>query len=536
MHWMKAQLLFLLQLLQEHQDQLVIAYFCLAALSLKYCLKLRPNSMSAVLVGTVATLAVVTIFAYAVNIIFYLLYPNYFDHALPQVASISWLWMRGQELYPDLMTGDIYFPIYGPLTYLLNGMVLLLAPSIFVSKLSGVLSLGVALAATLILLQRTTGSSLTSLLLSASIIIVFDTFGETAYWNRPEPFLILVSVLALLIISSRLSPLVGGIGIGVLAGLAAGLKLLGFIYLVPAGAAALAKVETVRGRFVLAIIGSLCAAATALLLYLEKGVSIVGHLRFLKVAFNQPWFLSLFIENLVFLFILAVPVVMIWIWQKPVLNPPDRWLFVALGFSAATVAVIGAKHGAGSYYLLPLVPLVLYGIAITAAAFKTETATLTFGLFFLAYGPNLLLHVRGFSYLYRIAAPSERGKITELKTYVVSYPDAQVGVSDIQHFSSYFYRVFAVWNARPLLIDFSGWMDLAYGGVDEKYVLRFIKGCAVHTWILPLGTPFWLFNFYTGSPMLSEDFRQTFLTNYRQIKVGEAYQVWQCNLPPPNGP
>src|SRR5262249_37812318 len=123
MHWMKAQLVYLLQLLQEHQDQLVIVYFCLAALSLKYCLKLRRNFMFAVLISTVAMVAVVTtILAYTSQIILYLLYPNYFDHALPQVAIISWLWMRGHELYPDLTTGDVYFPIYGPLTYLLNGI------------------------------------------------------------------------------------------------------------------------------------------------------------------------------------------------------------------------------------------------------------------------------------------------------------------------------------------------------------------------------------------------------------------------------
>src|SRR5438876_4307322 len=154
MQWMKAQFVFLLQLLQEHQDELVIVYFCLAALSLKYWLKLHPNFMSAILIGTVAMLAVVTILAYISEIILYLLYPNYFDHALPQVASISWLRIRGHELYPDLTTGDVYFPIYGPLTYLLNGIMLFVGgPSIFVSKLPGVLSLAVALVATLIILQ-----------------------------------------------------------------------------------------------------------------------------------------------------------------------------------------------------------------------------------------------------------------------------------------------------------------------------------------------------------------------------------------------
>jgi hypothetical protein len=536
---MKAQFVFLLRVLLQYQNQLVIVYFCLVALSWKYYAKLSPLSTFTYFIGTAGTLAALTIFAYTLVITVYLLYPNYFDPGLPEVASISWLWMRGHELYPDSATGDVYFPIYGPLTYLVNGIALLLGPSIFVSKLPGVLSLGVALAATWILLKRTTGSAITSLLLLGSVVMLFDTFDVIPYWNRPEPFLIFLSVLALLILSSKLSPLVEGIGIGVLAGLATGLKLHGFIYLVPAGAAVLAKVETWRGRFITAIVGSLCAAASALLLYLEKGVSIISYLPYLlRVILDQRWFTSLFIDNVHFLFVFTVPIIVIWIWQKSPLNPSDRWLFIGLCFSAATVAVIGAKHGAGSYYLLPLVPFFAYGLAALLATSKEEIATLLFVSFLLAYGPSLLRHIRGL-YLYQISAPwimaspeLERNKITELKTYLHSYTDAQIGVSDLQHYSSYFYRVFSVWNGRPLQIDFTGWMFLSYVGVDEEHVLRFIKACAVQTWILPLGKPFWLINLYTAAPMLSDNFRQIFLANYRQVSVGQAYQVWQCNPKP----
>jgi hypothetical protein len=74
-----------------------------------------------------------------------------------------------------------------------------------------------------------------------------------------------------------------------------------------------------------------------------------------------------------------------------------------------------------------------------------------------------------------------------------------------------------LWAAN-LHVDFSEWIDLAHVGVDEEYILRYIKGCAVPTWILPLGTPFNLW-------FLSENFRQTFSMNYRQIETGRAYQV-----------
>jgi hypothetical protein len=179
------------------------------------------------------------------------------------------------------------------------------------------------------------------------------------------------------------------------------------------------------------------------------------------------------------------------------------------------------------------VPTFIYGIAVVCVTSKREAkkiAALIFVSYFLAYSPNLLLDIKRLKYLVQVAAPLEREKIAELKTYVDSYPDAQIGVSDDEHYAGYFYRVLSVWNGRPLHVDFSVWMDLAYVGVDEEHIMRFIKGCAIRTWILPLGTPFMQLNWYNNLPILSENFRQTFSANYKKIETGQAYQVWQCKL------
>jgi hypothetical protein len=378
-------------------------------------------------------------------------------------------------------------------------------------------------------LKRKTASSVASLFLLASLVILFGLFDAHSYWNRPEPFLILVSALALFV-ALRSSPWVAVISVGVLAGLAVAFKLHGFIYTLPAAAVALARVGTLRGRLVAAIIGSACAALFAILPYLEKGASITGYVRFLGVvAFGAGWSADLFTDNLLIAFILAVPIVGIWIWWKPVLNTPDRWLLAALGLSLALITVIGGKEGGGAYYLLPLMPQCMYGIAVVCASAKTETkgiAAFVFVSFFLAYSPHLIAKLRWLRFLDQV--PSEREKIAELRTYLDTYPDAQIGISDDAHYSSYFYRVFSVFDGRPLHIDFGVWMDLAYAGVDEQYIVRFIEGCTTPTWILPVGKPFTQLNWYNGLPLVSEAFRQTFFTNYRKIHDGQAYQIWQC--------
>jgi hypothetical protein len=540
---MTAQLSGFLHALQHHQHQIVMDYFFLSALSWSYWVKIRSTTLGTVLIDALAGLCILAGFVYIFTIALYLLYPNYLDHIQPTVASISWLWMHDHKLYPNLISGEIYGLVYGPVLFLINGMALLLNPSIFASKLPGVLSLGAALGATWLLLTWRT-SSLASLFLLAALIMLFATFDEFAYSNRAEPFLILLSVLALLL-AVRSSSLVTGVGIGVLAGVATGLKLHGFIYTIPAAAVALARIKTPSDRVLMTIIGSACAVAFALLPYLEKGVSIIGYLRFLTLELDNGLSSSLrsgvlpatlLVENLLFAFILTAPLVGILIWRKPTLNTPDRRLLAALGVSVAMTTVIGATSGGGAYHLLPLAPICIYGIAVVCESSKTETkvvAALIFASFFLGYGPQLYLHMRSLIGLYQVADPSEREKIAELKTYLSSYPEAQIGISDYKHYRDYFYRVFSVWNGRPLDIDFSNWMAMANAGRDEKHIARFIEGCTVPTWILPLGPPFTMFNWYTDLPLLSERFRTTFSTNYRQIATGRAYQVWKCQLESP---
>jgi hypothetical protein len=529
---MNAQLRGFLQALQEHQHQLVMDYFVLSALGWVYWVKIRSVTLSAVLIHALAALSIFAVFAYISTIALYLLYPNYLDHIQATVASTSWLWMQGHELYPDWTTGEVYGSVYGPVLFLMNGVaLLLLSPSILASKLPGVLSLGAALGASWMLLKWKTADSLTSLFLLASLVMLCGLFRHYAYWNRAEPFLILLNVLALSL-AFRSSSLVAVIGIGGLTGVATGLKLHGFIYMIPAAAAAVARVKTLRGRLVMAIIGSACAVVFALLPYLEKGVSIIGYLRFLTVELDSGFGAHQLVENFSFAIILTAPIIVIWIGCKPALNSPDRWLLAALGPSVALITIPGAIEGAGTYHFLPLMPTCIYAIAVVCASSKIEAkglAAFIFASVFLAYGPQLFLQLRLFRYLYQVATPLEHDKIAELKNYLDTYPEAQIGVTDLEHYPSYFYYVFSIWNGHPLDIDFTRWMGLAIGGVDEKYITRFVNGCTVPTWILPLGTPFTMLKWH---PLLSEGFRATFATNYRQIDTGGAYQVWKCQLEP----
>ena len=522
---MKEHLISILTALQANQDLLFVVYMCLAAIVLKA--KRRP-----ILTSIAAGVGVLLTAAYLATLMAYLLYPSYLDHVEATVASIAWLGMHGHALYPNWVSDDIYGLVYGPVLYLLQGLFLSIEPAITTSKVLGVVSLLSAFCLIFIIIKQRVANNLTSFLFIASLVMLFVPFGPFAYWTRAEPFLIFISALALLV-AIKLRPLAAGAIIGALAGIATGFKLHAFIYVAPVAVMTLAQAKTARDRIILAAIGIVCALIFALLPFFLKESSLVGYVQYLNIAAHHRFLPGMVNLNLLVGVVLFSPAVAIWFWRKPALNPAEFWLLTGLSISVAIAVVVGSVSG--PYHLLPFVPIYLYVATIMAAAparrFKAElreTIAIIFLVLLLAYGPGGFIIHSGLLRDYYRNSRAEREKITELQRYLVLYPDAEIGISDDEHYSDTYYRIVSVLHGHPLHVDFAAWEDLASVGVEEKNVIRFIKTCEVPTWILPLGAPFTKLSWYTKQPILSDDFRRIFSMNYRLVQMGQAYQVWSC--------
>ena len=59
--------------------------------------------------------------SYLAIVIWYVLEPQYFDHAEPSIAAVSWLAVNGGALYHSPGAEVCYAHPYGPLLYLTNG-------------------------------------------------------------------------------------------------------------------------------------------------------------------------------------------------------------------------------------------------------------------------------------------------------------------------------------------------------------------------------------------------------------------------------
>jgi hypothetical protein len=290
------------------------------------------------------------------------------------------------------------------------------------------------------------------------------------------------------------------------------------------------KAKTAGERIGVALVGLIFATIMLLLPFCLKQSSLAGYIQYLTVSVNQGLSPTLLKENLQFAILLVAPAIAIWFWRRPIIDTTNLWGFAGLCACVAMIVIIGSKHGAGSHHLVPFIPLSLYAVVAVSGPRATEArenTVIIFVLLLLSYGPAYILNGRDARYLYSIAH-GERDKINELQGFLNSYPNSQVGVSDDSHYRDTYYRIIPVLQGRPLHIDFMPWMDLQYVGVPEAAISRFIKQCEIPTWILPLGEPFKKSNFYTDLPLLSDDFRNQFLTNYRMVQRGQFYQVWEC--------
>jgi len=523
---MKEHLTSILTTLTQNQFGLFVIYMCLAALALRHLDRDRTILRSKNLLRLATGLGVLVTAIYLMALVNYLLYPNYVDHVEATVASVAWLGMHGYAFYPNWVTDDVYGIVYGPILYLLHGLFLLIAPTLTTTKILGVVSLLVAFGLIYTVIKPKVGTHLTSFVFIASLAMLFVPFRWTAFWSRSEPFLILISALALLV-AIRLRPLAAGAIIGVLAGLAAGFKLHGIIYVAPIAIMALAKAKIPRDQIILVVIGVACATMFALLPFCVKEASLVGYSQYLKLYADHGFSLDVFRWNISVALVLFAPIAGIWYWRRPAIDRSEFWLLTGLCISIAITVIIASVSGAGPYHLLPFFPLCLYAAIVVSDASAAEASRIIaviFLLSLLAYGPyggRLMA-----DYYYN--SPAEHHKISELRAYLVTYPDAQIGMSDDTHYPDTYYRILSVLQGHALHVDFDVWGEMAYVGVGEKNIIRFIKRCAVPTWILPLGEPFTERSFYTELPLLSDDFRQTFSTNYKLIQMGQYYQVWAC--------
>lgn len=443
----------------------------------------------------------------------YLLYPSYLDHVSSTIATLGVIYLKGGQIYPDLTEYSMHGLLYGPALSEISAVFSSLGwPVIFSSKIPGVIALNIYIVLLFLMLKDN---------FSKAYLILLMPFTHFLFWNRAEPFLILLTTLTLWSLKHS-NTLRTALIVGILAGLSSCIKLHAFLYI--AGATTvLWQYKTINTKKILIFLVGFVIAF--IVCFSPAQVSIPQFLNYIDLAGKHGLSIGILKENIFYLLGLSLPVFYLLI-CKPSLRKSFLVPTLLLIFLEVIVSLIGSKPGAGAHHLMPFIPInafLLYQFFIEAPLSKSLVSPFKYG--FLIVG---LVSIFIWCVLIRsmfINYHYQDGLATEVNELGNKYPGVIFGISDDLSYDHVFFRpIFEMKGTRQF--DYPAFMDLNFSGVSDNSFSNAIKSCRFPYIAVPKsGVPFSINNPYTGMPLFSNNVRLAFSEKYKILPTQKNYYV-----------
>ena len=525
-----------------------IIYFSLV--TLHHLRNVLSTSLPTLIPKCLLPLSMGILLLYILIVLLYAFSPLYLDHAESSLSIIGFLLKGNFELYPSLVSGNIYGVSYGPNLFLLQKwFYLIFGDSIEASKLVGVLG-SISSLTILYLAIRNRNNAKTSLYLIAFVPIAFLQCSSWSFWNRSEPLIMFFMGLALFGIRQKNSYFSLFL-LSISFGFAANLKVTSAFYMLPIFILSL-KNKSIRFNVATIFITILIV----ILPFLHKNISFFNYLDLFKLASNEKMHFKYFYVCLRFsFFYYFVPTLLILLYlskHKENLKHiclehcfPLTALFVCL----VVVMIMGAVEGGGKLYMLPFMPLFVYfwskliNVEFDFKNVKISNAklliimSLLLGLTFSITPPYALktgyMLLRFSKNLKKDAVP--RQIINDLRNIDNQYPDLTIhmGLGEYKDYKYTYYRPALVYMGNPYYIDFPIYMAYQNANmVNRKQLTQFFETCKIDIWLIPKGNiPFAMGNFAVKHiPLFDQELRNSFLNNYVQINTSKFFDIYKCKI------
>lgn len=442
----------------------------------------------------------------------YLLFPNYLDHVESTIASLGTVLERGEAIYPFPDTYPYHGLLYGPLlatvqtVFNQTGMSVLVA-----SKLPGLISFFISIIACLYVIKNP---------MARGYLIYLIPFGLMLFWNRAEPFFLLFVCVTLFFADKKFGNKNLTIITGVLAGASSALKLHGASYVFSAYlAATLGAALSIPSLLVF----SISALISFLAFFLPSNISLVNFFEYLKLASAHGLSLRNWLENLVYLLFLAIPLVISWGGSNK--NRDTGIKILAVILIEFVVAIIGAKPGAGIHHLLPFIPINAYIIHRLQLNTNTPRSSIIKSMYFALIIPALsTILITNMPMIKTWKDFRKAGD--EVQLLDKKYPDLVMGLTDDKNYAYVYLRVLL----SSEQIDYPSFMDLQFAGVSDLTMSEKMRNCTIRNVLLPnSGAAFSMNNFYTERPLFSHGVQQNFSDFYQISFHGDYFSVYTCN-------
>ncbi|WP_196591926.1 hypothetical protein [Pectinatus frisingensis] len=463
----------------------------------------------------------------------YVCWVGFIDHGEVNMSAVSWLLAEGKPVYTDLNADERYSLEHGPVIYLVTaGVMRLMGPSLLTAKVPGYVALVLSIIISAICFYRLVGIKKAIYLIGLETWILLK--WPFIFMNRDDSFMLLCMVIGLLSVMARDSK--NFIGIGISLGILVNLKIHGFIYFLPILVLAYKYDGWKR-----VVCGLLLAFAIAIIPFLLPEISLVNYLQWLLKAAAHGISIKIFVGNLIYTLLLVFLIVAMGFLYGVNWNSfcqEHRALIITSAISTLIINIIGAKLGSGSYHLIPLVPILLYFVALIIKVNLVNTsqkkmyagAVLALIVLLVVSGnainsqQRLLEKINKYSYAANV--------IEEIRAVESNYNGhtIEIGYGEDKTYS--FYRQFIpllVFDGNPYLVDGAALMDMQLAGLPmPQTTISDLTNGKTKIWLIPKGNePFSLHSYYDSSHALFEkSFGDTFKEHYSLVEQLIYFDVW----------
>ncbi|MFC2149210.1 ArnT family glycosyltransferase [Candidatus Auribacterota bacterium] len=496
--------------------------------------------------------SIAAVIYFAALCIWYLTMPTFYDHIEPHVAVVSYLFLKGNNVYHDLLSPERYSMLYGPMLYIINSLsYLILGASFFAAKIGGV----IASFACIILLyftirKRNPGNKTIPVIYTGYVVLIFMLYKNFSFYNRPDPFLFMLVSLGLFTVVNIKNKLIAPVLAGLALGIAVNLKVHAVLYFIPILVLLFAGQGAIS--VLLALIISAGTAVSPFLLF--NNISFSNYVVLLKLAGLHGFSVVLFVENITFLFLyLLIPVLVLicMFLSDPVLlwrNRVSRTYLLTLAACIAVVIFIAGKLGSGSAHMIPFTILCAY--LLTSDPLENEIPALKRGS---PASQTIIYFIVWFFILSNIIPTAFRSQykivkrlgsirkhsnkiVKDIRSVLKKHPGMRVemGAGKVENYGFTFFRPQLVFEQDKYFIDPAALMDMKLSRLKiPPSTLDHLKRGEIDIFIIPVNSPpFALISYYGNyDPRLMElfdkEFIKTFLKNYEPVGRSKYYDLWR---------
>ncbi|MBO6520599.1 MAG: glycosyltransferase family 39 protein [Rhodospirillales bacterium] len=486
-------------------------------------------------------LACVAVLYVVAAAVVYGIYPGYVDHGEPIVAAAAFRMLDGALVYPPFDGPDFTSNIYGPFTYLFNGLVMaMFGGTSLTGKLAGLLALlGAVLAVWATYRHHGPRTLALALLMIAGFLVLLVPYS---IWNRPDPFLVAAAAIAVLAV--RYPPKGARwllwVLIGVIGGVACGLKLYGPLFIAPLG-----LYVALRDRSVLSLVVMTAAGiTTALVPFLLPMFPLENYVKWFGIVAEKPTDGEMVTKAFRYGVFFLLPALALLIRRfmslsrmSEALQDPETVYAGATVIGMLLCGYVASKPGAGMYYLLPFAALsidmaVRFGASFPAdrngraAAFAPALAAVLAAVMLVSAVPVQKRFFRALEWD-RVQSIKD-----DLLAIMAQYPERKIQMavgSSIGGYHNTLQKTELIYAGHPYNVDFGVMIETSFLGIPlSDPLVATIAACETDIWLVPEGEVPLSLNGYYGNTVVAGNFRDAFMTAYAKVGSTAHFDLWAC--------